>query len=381
MVSLIKDIDFSDVEEGFPALLGLILMPLTFSITVGIGAAFVAHVFIKVVRGKISEIHPLLWVVAIAFVVYFGQAWINSDPAEVASPRLTSPRPPRRLRPRRGAAATSCTIGRMFERTALPAGPRVISARLPAARSVSIAAYVLAGSRLETAGQVGVAHFMEHLTFKGTEAYPSTRAISEAIEGVGGSFNAATDRESTVYWVRVPRREVDARDGRRRRADRPAAPRRTPTSRASATVIIEEIRSYLDDPSEYCQILFQTAMFGDGPLGREICGEEADILAPPRGGHPRLLAERLPAGEHGRRGRRRPVPRRGDGPRRDRVRDRQRRDPRVRAGPDAARPARASAPASATRARRSSASASRRSIATIPTAGRWPSSTRSSATG
>jgi len=46
-------------------------------------------------------------------------------------------------------------------------------------------------------------------------------------------------------------------------------------------VIIEEIRSYLDDPSEYCQILFQTAMFGDGPLGREICGDEADILALP----------------------------------------------------------------------------------------------------
>ncbi|MGZ8514433.1 MAG: M16 family metallopeptidase, partial [Candidatus Limnocylindrales bacterium] len=96
----------------------------------------------------------------------------------------------------------------MFERTALPAGPRVISARLPAARSVSVAAYVLAGSRLEEAGQIGVAHFMEHLTFKGTAAYPSTRAISEAIEGVGGSFNAATDRESTVYWVRVPLREA-----------------------------------------------------------------------------------------------------------------------------------------------------------------------------
>ena len=92
----------------------------------------------------------------------------------------------------------------MFERTALPEGPRVISARLPGARSVSMAAYVLAGSRLESAEEAGVAHFMEHLTFKGTRAYPSTRSISEAIEGVGGSFNAATDRESTVYWVRVP---------------------------------------------------------------------------------------------------------------------------------------------------------------------------------
>ncbi len=166
----------------------------------------------------------------------------------------------------------------MFERTALPAGPRVISARLPAARSVSIAAYVLAGSRLEVPGQVGVAHFMEHLTFKGTAAYPSTRAISEAIEGVGGSFNAATDRESTVYWVRVPLREVArAMDVVGELIIRPRlADRDIESERA---VIVEEIRSYLDDPSEYCQILFQTALFGDGPLGREICGEEADVRA------------------------------------------------------------------------------------------------------
>ena len=198
----------------------------------------------------------------------------------------------------------------MFERTVLPAGPRVISARLPAARSVSIAAYVLAGSRLETAGQVGVAHFMEHLTFKGTTAYPSTRAISEAIEGVGGSFNAATDRESTVYWVRVPRREADrAMDVIGELIVRPRL--EDADIQSERAVIIEEIRSYLDDPSEYCQILFQTAMFGDGPLGREICGEESDILALPAEAIHDFWRTRLPAGQHGRRGRRRPRPRRG----------------------------------------------------------------------
>ena len=78
MCSLIKDIDFLDFEEGFPALLGLILMPLTFSITVGIGAAFVTYVFIKVVKGKFRDIHPLMWVVAIAFAVYFAQSAIQS---------------------------------------------------------------------------------------------------------------------------------------------------------------------------------------------------------------------------------------------------------------------------------------------------------------
>ena len=168
----------------------------------------------------------------------------------------------------------------MFERTALPSGPRVISARLPGARSVSIAAYVLAGSRLEAPAEAGVAHFMEHLTFKGTARFPTTREISEAIEGVGGSFNAATDRESTVYWVRVPRREATrAMDVLGELIVRPTLA--DGEIEGERTVIVEEIRSYLDDPAEYAQILFQQAMFGDGPLGREICGDEAGIRGLP----------------------------------------------------------------------------------------------------
>ncbi len=168
----------------------------------------------------------------------------------------------------------------MFERTALPHGPRVISSRVPGARSVSIAAYVLAGSRLERDAEAGVAHFMEHITFKGTAAYPSTRSISEAIEGVGGSFNAATDRESTVYWVRVPRREATrAMDVLGELIVRPVLS--ATEIEGERSVIIEEIRGYQDDPTEYAQILFQTAMFGDGPLGREICGDEAGIRALP----------------------------------------------------------------------------------------------------
>ncbi len=78
MATLIKDIDFSDVEEGLPALLGITLMPLTYNITVGIGAAFVTYVLIKAVRGKAAEVHWLMWVVAVAFAVYFAQAWISS---------------------------------------------------------------------------------------------------------------------------------------------------------------------------------------------------------------------------------------------------------------------------------------------------------------
>jgi adenine/guanine/hypoxanthine permease len=78
MFTLIKDIPVADVEDGLPALLTMILMPLTYDITVGIGAGFISWVLIKLVRGKMAEIHWLMWVVAIAFLIFFAQDWITS---------------------------------------------------------------------------------------------------------------------------------------------------------------------------------------------------------------------------------------------------------------------------------------------------------------
>jgi len=78
MFTLIRDIPVNDVEEGLPALLTMILMPLTYDITVGIGAGFISWVLIKLVRGKMAEIHWLMWLVAIAFLVFFAQDWISA---------------------------------------------------------------------------------------------------------------------------------------------------------------------------------------------------------------------------------------------------------------------------------------------------------------
>ncbi len=77
MFTIVKDIPVGDVEDGLPALLTMILMPLTYDITVGIGAGFISWVVIKVVRGKLSEIHWLMWLVTAAFAIYFAQDWIN----------------------------------------------------------------------------------------------------------------------------------------------------------------------------------------------------------------------------------------------------------------------------------------------------------------
>jgi adenine/guanine/hypoxanthine permease len=71
MSRVVRDIPFGDFDEGFPALLTLAVMPFTYSITNGIGAGFIAYSFIKLVRGKGSEVAPMMYGTALAFVVYF----------------------------------------------------------------------------------------------------------------------------------------------------------------------------------------------------------------------------------------------------------------------------------------------------------------------
>jgi len=78
MFTLIKDVNVADVEDGLPALLTIILMPLTYDITVGIGAGFISWVLIKLLKRKWGEVHWLMYAVTIAFIVYFAKDWIQT---------------------------------------------------------------------------------------------------------------------------------------------------------------------------------------------------------------------------------------------------------------------------------------------------------------
>jgi AGZA family xanthine/uracil permease-like MFS transporter len=78
MFTLIKDVNVDDVEDGIPALLTIILMPLTYDITVGIGAGFISWVLIKMLKRKFTEIHWLMYAITISFLVYFAKDWIQT---------------------------------------------------------------------------------------------------------------------------------------------------------------------------------------------------------------------------------------------------------------------------------------------------------------
>ncbi|HKD32662.1 MAG TPA: insulinase family protein, partial [Gaiellaceae bacterium] len=87
--------------------------------------------------------------------------------------------------------------------TELDSGERVISERLAHVRSVAIGFWIGAGSRDETDAKAGVSHFLEHLLFKGTASY-TAQEIAEIFDALGGELNAATSREHTVVYARIP---------------------------------------------------------------------------------------------------------------------------------------------------------------------------------
>jgi predicted Zn-dependent peptidase len=90
-----------------------------------------------------------------------------------------------------------------YDLSTLPTGERVITERVPNVRSVSFGFWIGTGSRDETDARAGVSHFIEHLLFKGTSTH-SAQEIAEIFDCLGGELNAATSRETTLVYARVP---------------------------------------------------------------------------------------------------------------------------------------------------------------------------------
>jgi predicted Zn-dependent peptidase len=161
------------------------------------------------------------------------------------------------------------------ERSQLANGLTVISHAMAEVETVSLGIWIGAGSRSETRGEHGVAHFLEHMAFKGT-ARRSARDIAEEIEAVGGELNAATGVDSTAYYARVMRKDLPlALDIL---SDIILEPRfdRTELSR-ERDVILQEIAAAMDSPEDIVFDLVQEAAFPDQPVGRPILGTAKSV--------------------------------------------------------------------------------------------------------
>lgn len=173
-----------------------------------------------------------------------------------------------------------------FQRSVLANGLRVVSQPMPGAKSVAVGLFVGLGSRHEDEAHAGLSHLLEHLVFKGTQRYPEAGGLSEAVEGSGGSVNASTDRELTVYSARVP---VEAAPRALEViADLVLSPLlRGRDLTAEKPIIVDEIRMYVDSPGDHVFSLFDELLFGRHPLGREIAGTPRGVR---RASHERVIS-------------------------------------------------------------------------------------------
>jgi len=156
------------------------------------------------------------------------------------------------------------------ERSTLANGLTVVSHAMPEVETVSLGVWVGAGSRSEAKAEHGVAHFLEHMAFKGT-ARRSARDIVEEIESVGGDLNAATSVDSTAYYARVLPADVPlALDIL---SDIILEPRFDETELArERDVILQEIAASVDSPEDLVYDFISEAAFPDQPVGRPILG-------------------------------------------------------------------------------------------------------------
>ena len=149
---------------------------------------------------------------------------------------------------------------------------------MPHTYSVCVCIFIEAGSRHELSGQEGLAHFVEHLCFKGTERRPTAREISETIDGIGGIINAETDKELTGYWVKVARPHFSlALD---LLVDMIRNSKFDPLDMDNERkIIIEELNMCLDSPQERVDMLIDEVVWPDQPLGHDIAGNKETVSA------------------------------------------------------------------------------------------------------
>jgi len=164
----------------------------------------------------------------------------------------------------------------MYNKVVLDNGLRVITSTMPHSRSVCLVILVGAGSCYESKEEAGISHFAEHLFFKGTQRRPTSKEITQDIEGVGGIINGSTDKEVTIFWCKVAESHfpialdvlsdllLNSRfDNKEIEQER--------------RIISEEINMNLDLPQQRVNMLIDELLWPDQPLGRDVIGYKETV--------------------------------------------------------------------------------------------------------
>jgi predicted Zn-dependent peptidase len=163
-----------------------------------------------------------------------------------------------------------------FERHTLGNGLRVLMAPMPQATSITCMIMLAAGSRYETRETSGIAHFSEHMFFKGTERRPTARDIGMEVDGIGGEFNAFTGKEYTGYYVKCAAEFRDTALDVLVDMLRNSKFAEDEIEREKG-VIVEEMNMYYDTPRDFIGGVYEELLYGDQPLGWDIIGRKETV--------------------------------------------------------------------------------------------------------
>jgi predicted Zn-dependent peptidase len=164
----------------------------------------------------------------------------------------------------------------VYAKDTLENGLRVLHADLPHAQSVTVMVMLAAGSRYETAETNGIAHFAEHMFFKGTERRPGARQIAGEIDAIGAEFNAFTGKEYTGFYVKCAAEHRDVALDVLVDMLRHSRFAEDEIEREKG-VIVEEINMYLDTPRDFIGGGYEQLLYGDQPLGWDILGRKETV--------------------------------------------------------------------------------------------------------
>ena len=166
----------------------------------------------------------------------------------------------------------------MYKKQILKNGIRLITAPLKETQTASLIVMVKVGSRYEADRDGGLAHFVEHMMFKGTKKRPNTLALSKELDGVGAEYNAFTSKDVTAYFIKADSRHlplaIDMLSDMLLHSKLEAA-----EIEKEKGVIVEEINMYEDNPLMYAEEMLEEIMFDGNPLGRMIAGSRQTVRA------------------------------------------------------------------------------------------------------